>query len=470
MSVSWNCIAVFLAIVAAGFAYELAPFANEKPMVALVAAIFPLLGIALFHVPALQCLPPGPRVILVLLALRPLVDMSFAFQTVSPAFTLKASSELSLQEAFAAVFGLAMFAVSIAQHQRIRFTNAPNIFLMFLVGLTSISWVIGGLAEGTRGFARTVWGLLVALLLGTLFQTEKQIDVFLRAVFYSSALVLMTLALNLSSGLAGDRWEPVFRLGGQYGSPNALAGVALSFFLVGLYVVGRAPTASRLIWSFLLLLLLAAAIYETQSRTVGALMLLSVCIRLWASRQRLILFGVTAPLLAFLFLASSGTGWRLLSSFSLASNQGDTHVLTLQGRTLLWGIWLENYMRASVFHKAFGLGWGVMLRKFLSMGFPTSSVTESSFLWLFIGTGALGLLSFCAYLVWVLSKSWCTWRNSTSNFQREFALLIFLATVCFVVECFTTDVASSPNANVYIFSLMSIFVLRRVRETRSIEL
>jgi hypothetical protein len=461
-----TAVAVSIALVAMGAAYALAPFANEKPAVVAVAAVFPILLIAMLSMPALQCLKLGPRILLVLLALRPLVDVSItSFQTDSAGFTLKASSGLSLQEGFAAVFGILLVAVWMAEGRQSEFTKLPNLFLTVLLGLTSLSWLIGGLGEGARGFARTAWGLLVALMLGSLFRTEKQIDVFFRTVFYSSVFVLLTLGLNVSNGAEGvahDALDEVWRLAGQYGTPNALAGVTFSFFICGLYVFGRAHTAFDKLLSLLLLTLLALVIVFTQSRTVGGLMLFSVGLWLWASGRRRLLFGITV-LLLFLALASSAlTGWRLISSFSRTNDQLNPNVLTLQGRIVLWGEWMLNYQHASLFHKVFGLGWGVVLRNFLAMKFFTSSVTENSFLWFLLGTGALGLLAFCAYLFWVLFKSLGACCRTSSDFQRQFALLTFMTTLSFVMEAFTTDVASAPNADVYIFGIMSMFVFWRL--------
>lgn len=455
-----NAVAVSLALLATGVAYVLAPFANEKLAVAAAATVFPILLMVLLGLPAFQCLRLGPRILLVLLALRPLLDFSRSFETLSAGMTLKASSAITLQDAFAAIFGLLLVAVWVAGGHRRGYLGLPNIFLIMLLGLTSLSWLIGGLGEGARGFARTAWGLLVALMLGSLFRTEKQIDLFVRTVFYSSFFVLMALGLNLSVGLEGVRSDEFWRLGGQYGSPNALAGVAFSFFLYGLYAFGQARTPRARLLSLLLLSLLAVVIVSTQSRTVGGLMLISVGLWLWASGRRRLLYGITVPLLIFALASSAGPGWRLVSSFSLTNEQLNPNVLTLQGRVVLWGEWLMTYQHASLFHKVFGLGWGVVLRNFLSMGFFTSSVTESSFLWFLVGTGVLGLMAFSAYLLWILFKSWGAWRTASNNFQKQFALLVLLAAICLAVEGFTTDVASAPNADVYIFAVMSIFVFQ----------
>lgn len=459
-----SAVAVLLALLGVGAAYALAPFANEKPAVVAVAVVFPILLVAMLGMPALQCLRLGPRILLILLALRPLVDVSITpFQTNSAGFTLKASSGLSLQEGFAAVFAILLVAVWVAEGRHSEYAKTPNQFLTMLLGLTTLSWLIGGLSEGARGFARTAWGLVVALLLGSLFRTEKQIDILIRAVFYSSFFVLMTLGLYLGKGVegvSGNAVDEVWRLAGQYGSPNALAGVALSFFLCGLYVFGRAHTAFRRLLSLLILSMLAVVIVSTQSRTVGGLMLVSVGLWLWASGRRRLLYGIALPLLGLALASTAGIGWRLFSSFSRTNEQINPNVLTLQGRVVLWGEWLMNYSHASLFHKVFGLGWGEVLRNFLSMRFFTSSITESSFLWFLMGTGALGLLAFCAYLLWVLFKSWGAWRRTSSDFERQFALLAFLTTLAFVIEAFTTDIASSPNANVYMFAVMSMFVFQ----------
>jgi hypothetical protein len=456
-------VAVFLALLAAGAAYALAPFANEKPAVAAVAAIFPILVIALLGLPALQCLRLGPRILLILLALRPLVDVSSTFQPGSTAFALKSSSGFSLQEGFGAVLGIFLVAVWVAEGTSSEYTKVPNLFLTVLLGLTSFSWFIGGLGEGARGFARTAWGLLVGLLLGSFFRSEKQIDLFVRAVFYSSFLFLITLGLNLGKGMSGTEVDPLWRLSGQYFSPNSLAGVTFSFFLCGLYVLARTHRTHAKLLSLLLLSLLAVVIVSTQSRTVGALMLISVCVYLWTSRRHWLLYGVTVPLLMLLLASTVGAGWRLVSSFLLTNEQVNPNVLTLQGRIFLWGEWLTNFRNASLNHKVFGLGWGVMLRNFLSMAFTTSSVTENSFLWFLMGAGALALLAFIAYLFWVLFRAGGAWRRASSDFQRQFALLAFLTTFSFVIEAFTTDVVSAPNADVYLFGIMSIFVFQWLR-------
>jgi len=458
---SWDHVAILLALIAAALAYAFAPFANDRPFVAGVAALFPMILIALVGLPIFHLFRLGPRLLVILMALRPLVDVSQSFQSVSAGFALSSSSRLSLQEGFAAFFGLLLITVWLLEDYHGGYTKLPNLLLILLLGVTSVSWWLGGLGEGTRGFVRTAWGLLVALLLGSLFRTERQVDVFIRTVFYSSVFVLLALCLNLSNGMSGTAADPLWRLGGQYGTPNALAGVVLSFFLYGLYVVSGASTVVGKIISLALLSLLAIVIVCTQSRTAGALMLFSVCFCLWANRRRRLLYGVIIPVLLSLFLSAEAIGWRVVSSFSIASKDTNPDLLTLQGRVLLWGNWLKDYMDASLFHKIFGLGWGVMLRNFLLMKLPTSSVTENSFLWFLVGTGALGLLTFCAYLFWVFFKSWIAWRRAPHHeFGKKFALFVFLTVICFVIEAFTTDVASAPNANLYIFAVMSIFVFR----------
>lgn len=455
-------IAVVLALMGVGLACALAPFANGKPLVAVALAAFPVILIALLGLPVFQSLRLGPRILLVLLALRPLVDASTTVPTASPGSSLTASSGPSLQVVFAAVFGFLLLAVWVESGHRRGYTSLPNIFLLILLGLTALAWMIGGLGGGTLGCARTAWGLLVALLLGSMFRTEKQIDIFARSVFYSSIFFFLILCFNMGSGFqAGQYW----RLGGQYTFWAILAAVAFSFFVFGLYVFGRAQTLLERLFSLSLLLLLGVVIILTQNRTMGGLMLLSVCLYLWASKRRWLLFGVTVPLLVFLFAFTADSGWRLVSSFSLANGHVSGSVLTLTGRIYLWGDWLKTYMGAGLFHEIFGLGWGVVFRDYLSMGVLGTSITENSFLWFLVGTGALGLVVFSSYLFWVLFKAWNGWRKGSSKFQKQFSLLTFMAVLTFVIEGFTTDLAISPDANVYLYAVMSIFVFHYLRIT-----
>lgn len=457
-----NVVAAVLAILGASMAWALAPFANGKPSVAAAMMVSPIILLVLLGLPTFQCLRLGPRLLLILLALRPLVDVSAAAQTGSSGLSQGSSAGISLQDIFAGIFGFLLLAIWIMEGRREGFKKAPNVLLLLLLGLTSLSWLIGSPSAGVNGFARTAWGLLVALLLGSFFRTERQIEVFAGTVFYSSIFFFLILSMNLGSGFqTGEYW----RLGGQYTYWSSLARVCFSFFVYGLYVVGSARTGYARWLSLTFLVALGTVIVLTQERTVGGLMLISVCLYLWASRRRWLLYGVIAPLLVFLFVFTAGTGWRLVSSFSLAGGQDSATVMTLTGRFNLWSDWLKFYLQASLFHKVFGIGWGNVIQHFATMGYFGTSITESSYMWFFIGAGVLGLLAFVAYLVWVLFQAWKGWRKASNPFDRHLSLLAFLVALAFIIEGLTNDLAISPNASVYLYAAMSIFMFRWLQNT-----
>lgn len=457
-----NFLAVLLASLGALGAYGLAPFANDKPAVAVAAVIFPIAFVALLLLPVFNCLQFGPKLLLILITLRPLVDFSLTFENPSAGFTLASSSPFSLQESFAAAFVLLLLGVWLIGEYGTQYLKMPNVLLLVLLVLTAISWVSGGWSNGTSGFARTAWGLVVALLFGAVFSKEQEIDLFMRASFYSCVFVLIGVLLNSDRGL---RSGAEFRLGGQYGIPNTLAGVALSFFLYGLFVFARSRGLAARCFIFFLLLSLAAVIVLTQSRTVALLMIASVLFFMWSSGRRRLLFGAVIPAVVLVLLSSAAAGWRLVSSFSEGQTR-DT-LSTLTGRIPLWLDWLGKYQHAGLFHQVFGLGWAPMLREFLAMKLFGSSVTENSFLWFLIGTGALGLLAFSSYIIWVLAKSLRAWRSESTAFERQLALFAFLCTVCFIVQGSTTDLASAPNADFYLFAAMSIFAFQWRKEPSS---
>jgi O-antigen ligase len=444
-----NIAAIFLALLGVGLASALIPFIPQNPLGLAASVAFPVAFFVALGLPSLQCLPLIPRMILTLLALRPLMD---AVQS-----SHESSSSFSLQTAHAAlIVALLIIAWRKSAHPY-ALRTAPNLYLLVLVGLTLLAWSMGGLSAGANGFVRTEWGLVVALLLGPLFQTEKQIDTFVRSIFYSSVLVLLILALYVTEGqYLGDLW----RLGGQYGIPNTLAGVSFSLFAFGLYVLeqDRKPRGNLL--TLFLLALLAIVIVLTQSQTVGGLMLVSVCLWLWAQKRRRLLYLVAVPSLVLLVGSSAASGWRLLSNFSLKAEDVNPSVLTLTGRTYLWTKTLEQYADANAFHKLVGLGWGNVFANFETFGFELSSVTENSFLWFLVGAGILGLIAFSGYLIWVLVRTWSAWRRASSEFERRLGLLAFVAALAFVIEGSTTDLVLSPVASGYLYAILSIFVFR----------
>ena len=431
----------------AGLAICRFPF--ETPVLLILAGFFIAFMIGL-NLPALQWLPLGQRSLLVLFALRPLLDATQLRQASSKA-------GLPLQNAYAVIVVAILLVLWRKSDHSYEFKKAPNSFVLVLLALAVISWIAGGLSMGANGFVRTAWGLVVALFLGPLFRTERQIDILIRTAFYSSIFVLLILSFNLGGGYLGGSW----RLGGQYGVPNALAAIAFTLFAYGLYVVGRARTAPRKLVDLSLLVLLGVVIVLTQSRTVGALMVVSVCAWLWMQGHRRFLYWLGIPLLTLIIGSGIAAGWRLTSAYSFEDKELSADVVNLTGRTVLWMQTLGNYADASLLHKVIGMGWGEVYRKFMLTDVAElSSVTENSFLWFLAGTGALGLIAFCAYLVWMASRAWNAWRTAPSKFERELALLALLAVATFAIEGSTTDLVVSPLSSGYLYAILSIFVCR----------
>jgi O-antigen ligase len=441
-----NTACLFLALVGTGLACALVLYVPVSPSVLAAAVGFPIALAAALALPAFQCIPLGPRIVLILLALRPLMDAGGLSEAPSSNFTLQA--------AYSVVFAVLLLMLWATGGYRYEFTMLLNKYVLLLLGLTIIVWPMGGLSAGANGFIRTAWGLLVALLLGPLFRTERQIDIFVRTVFYSSIFVLLGVSLNLDKGFyQGEVW----RLGGQYVIPNTLAGVAFALFAYGLYVLGRARTVRGKLVSLSLLALLAVVIVLTQSTTVGALMLISICLWLWSAGYRRLLYTLAVPLLALFIGLGVAAGWRVASIFSLEEGEFAPGVVNLTGRTYLWGETLQQYANASLLHKFIGLGWGTVFKNFESLALQ-SSVTENSFLWFLVGTGILGLIAFSAYLIWTLRRAWSGWHRASNEFERRLALLAFLVAVTFVIEGFTTDLAIAPVSSGYLYAILSIFV------------
>jgi O-Antigen ligase len=423
--------------------------ALEPSAVLILSGLF-IAFVAGLNLPAFQWLPLGQRSLLTLFALRPLLDATQLRQAFSKA-------GLSLQNAYAMVIVAILVVLWRKSDRSYAFDKIPNSFVFVLLVLAVIAWVTGGLSAGANGFVRTAWGLVVALFLGPLFRTERQIDIFIRTVFYSSVFVLLILSFNLRGEYLGDSW----RVGGQYGVPNALAAIAFTLFAYGLYVVGQARTETRKLVDLSLLALLGAVIMLTQSRTVGALMMVSLCVWLWMKGHRRLLYWLGIPLLTLLIGSGIALGWRLTSAYSFEDKELSADVVNLTGRTVLWMQTLGNYADSSFLHKIIGIGWGAVFQNFMLTDVADlSSVTENSFLWFLAGTGALGLIAFCAYLAWMASRAWTAWRTASSKFEQELALLALLAVATFVIEGSTTDLVLSPLSSGYLYAILSIFACR----------
>jgi len=446
-----NSWPILFALAGAGLVCGLVLLFPESPAMVVGALAFPMLVVFTLRLPSLQCITLGPRTILALLVLRPLLDLGNSRDaSVSNSF---------LQIAYAGIFVIVLLAVGIKAMPASWLAQRPNQYLLLLVGLTILAWAIGGIRAGANGFFRTIWGLLVALLLGPLFRSREQINAFVQTIFYSSTLLLVVLAFNLQRG---SYYDDVWRLGGQFGVPNALAAVTFVFFAYGLYVLGSNQNPHLKLLNLLVLALLAGTIVFTQSRTIGGLLLLSTCLWLWTQGHRKVLYMLGVPLLILATTSNLFFGWRLLSG-SATNERTSEELLDLTGRAYLWAETWQSYVNVSWLHKIIGSGWGTVFANFsLSKLSEVSSVTESSFLWFLVGAGGLGLFVYCGYLACVFYDSWTDFRGALDEFERRLAVLAMLAGLAFVVEGATTDLVLSPIASGHLYAILSIFVCRRM--------
>jgi len=454
-AVNLNAVAfgwpVLFAVAGAGLVCGLALLFPEHPAMVVGALAFPMLVVFTLRLPSLQCITLGPRTVLALLAWRPLLDLGNPKDpSVSNSF---------LQVAYAGIFVIVLLVVGIKALPRRWFFERPNQYLLLLAGLCVFAWGIGGIKTGSNGFFRTIWGLVVALLLGPLFRGREQINTFVRTIFYSSAVLLFVLAFNLERG---SYLDDIWQLGGQFGVPNALAAVTFVFFVYGLYVLGLHQNLRGRLLNLLLLALLAGVIVFTQSRTMGGLLVLSICLWLWMQGHIKVLYTLGVPLLIIATTSNLFFGWRLLSG-SIPNDRTNAELLDLTGRAYLWAETWQSYLDATSLHKIIGSGWGAVFENFsLSKLSEVSSVTESSFLWFLVGAGALGLFVYCGYLICILYESWKVSRRALHKFQRSLAVLALLAGLAFLIEGATTDLVLSPIASGHLYAILSIFVCSRM--------
>ena len=446
-----NAAVLSLATVGAVLTFLLVMFDFPAADIAVVAAF--LAGCAvLWWIPPLQSFPTGSKLLLIFFALRPILDAALSKEV--------HRSTLPLQNAFA----LSTAIVLLFFGRRLvpgLVKEFPNNLLTALLALVGVAWLVGGLGAGVYGFLRTSWGLLVALLLGALLRTEKQIDIFIRMLFYSSFFVLAILAFNLKEGeYIGDVW----RVTGQFGVATTLAEVCFSLFLLGLYTFEHLQTTSEKLITICLLALLALAIVLTQSRTIGGLLILCLFLWLWVQGHRRAVYALTLALalaIAGVVLSNSlSSQSRIASSVSFQQKELSEDVINLTGRTYLWAKTFEQFATASTMHKIIGLGWGTVFANFETFGYELSSVTENSFLWFLVGSGILGFLAFSTYLASAISRSWKAWHRAYTEFDRRLALLAFLVGLTFLIEGFTTDLVLSPVASSYLYAVLSIFMFR----------
>jgi hypothetical protein len=397
----------------------------------------------------------GGRLILACFVLRPVVD-SFGSGG-APV------SGITVQQAFAGALLVILVAARFREKAAWHFLSLPHLAVWVLLGMSVVAWISGGIHQGSELFLRTIWGLLVLLLLGDIYVTEEQARVFVLTIFFSSTLFLLVL---LDSMRGGDYIGEFRRLGGQFAVPATLAGVTLALFSYGLFAVHtlRKRVASILAWT--LLICLTVAVVLSQSKTVALVTILSIAIWLWINQRRKLL--VALALLGFasvLLYSQTLEQWRPAAAL-LGAGEAREELVTLTGRTLVWGTHVETFAQAGWIGKLLGIGWGATVQNFLTLGLDFSSVTESSYLWFLVGGGMLSLLFFLVLLMWMLLRSWNRWRFAPSQNRRALSALCFIATFGFALEALTTDVVLSPVVSGYHFAIMSIVMAQVAHEQR----
>jgi hypothetical protein len=168
-------LALFIALLGVGLALAVIWFLTQSAAALVAVFVFPIALTLGMRLRVFQCLPLLPRVTLILIGLRPLVDVVQPWPASAASFSL---------QSLYAVLILALLVLSWRKSSHpYGLWAAPNKYLLALLGMSLVACVVGGLGSGANGFARTAWGLMVALLLGPLFRTERQIDVFVRTIF-----------------------------------------------------------------------------------------------------------------------------------------------------------------------------------------------------------------------------------------------------------------------------------------------
>ncbi len=440
--------ALLLAMIGATLATILVVSGFPAAEIAILSAF--VIGCAvLWWVPLFECFPPTPRLLLLFLGLRPILDAAVSKDV--------HRSTMPLQNGFALITAILLLLSGRKLISSLAGEFQSRMLVALLV-LAFVAWIVGGLGAGANGFVRTGWGLLVALLLGTSLRTERQISIFIRTLFYSSFLVLAILAFNLKEG---EYILDVWRVTGQFGVATTLAEVCFALFLLGLYTFDDSKTRAEKVITAFLLLVLAIAIALTQNRTINGLLILSFFAWLWIQSYRRTFYAcVLCVSMAIGIVALNrtlGSESRIASSVSFQQKELSEDVINLTGRTFLWAKTMDEYASASLAHKIIGLGWGTVFANFETFGYELSSVTENSFLWFLVGSGLLGLLAFSAYLGSALRKSWKGWHVVDHEFKRRLSLLAFLVALGLLVEGLTTDVVISPVACSYLYCVLSIF-------------
>jgi O-antigen ligase len=422
----------------------------SPPWLVLPATAGIILLLLLFHSQTLSALPIWSRILLFLFTIRPLLDITGPAQQIT--------GRLPLQAIFATITVLVLVASYFLQPSLAKGSVRSEQILWALAALTLLAMFIGPLGTGFDNGVRTLFAWIVGILIGRLFETEDKIETFCRVVFFSSVLVLLIVSAYLDVVEITAGVEESSRLGGQFGVPNTLAGVAFVFFSYGLFVLDKLQSRFQKGAAVALLLALTAVIFRTQSKTVGV-MAVVITLAWIAAKKKWKIFGAAFVLVIIVavVLPQLGVQSRVLSIVP-SSDDASEELLTLTGRTILWSAQVQLFDDANILQKFFGVGWGAPLENYRRWGFDETSVTENSYLWLLIGGGIVSFLLFLTLLGAVLYKAVHLLRHPKNEFQRSLASFCLIITLSLAIECSTNDILLAPVIASYHFAIISMFL------------
>ena len=296
-----------------------------------------------------------------------------------------------------------------------------------LVAITSTLWSVtpAYTAIGSVGF-------LAALLFACAVATELSEDVLYRTVI---ACFMIYVALNIAAAIAmpdiawlapyGESDSP--RLQGVSGHPNNLGKEMATFICLFLPL---APVCGKRRSAFLLACLAFGVMIATRSRTSLVAVLISLALPILVRPQVakpmtwLVVVATAVALLAI----SAGFVPDLRAILDGASRSSDaSEILTLTGRTELWGFVWDKILEAPFFGHGFGAADAVLSPQW--WGAPDASVgAHNTWLQSLLIVGVVGTIPFLWFHV-ELIRSFLVGRHSLTRFIAPYLLILGLTEV-----------------------------------------
>ncbi len=275
-------------------------------------------------------------------------------------------------------------------------------------------------------------GFLAALLFSCAVAAELSEDAVYRAVT-ASFVIYVALNILAAVGLPDIAWLAAYgdndspRLQGVSSHPNILAKEMATFiclFLPLALACGKRRSA------FLLVALAFCVLVVTQSRTSLGAMLIALALPLLLRPQvaRPLTF-LSAALIGLTSLAVAvGFVPDLQSILNGASRSSDaSEILTLTGRTELWGHVWNKILEAPLFGHGFGSAGAVLSREW--WGAPDASVgAHNAWLQSLLAVGVAGTIPFLFYHV-ALIRRWLTDTRSLTRLLTPYVLVLGMTEV-----------------------------------------